>query len=48
MNEIKQKQYSPLQRILRIIKFNYNRGCNKESINTVYHKIIKLKYENRN
>ena len=48
INLPKEKQYSPLQRVLRIIKFNYNRGCNKESVNKVYHKIIKLKYENRN
>jgi hypothetical protein len=48
INPPKERQYSPLQRILRIIKFNYNRGCNKESVNKVYHKIIKLKYENRN
>jgi hypothetical protein len=39
---------SDLQRVLRIIKFNYNRGLNKESVNKVYHKIIKQKYENRN
>ena len=37
-----------LQRVLRIIKFNYNRGCNKESVNKVYHKIIKLKYDKYN
>jgi hypothetical protein len=35
---------SDLQRVLRIIKFYYNRGCNKESVNKVYHKIIHLKY----
>jgi hypothetical protein len=39
---------SDLQRVLRIIKFNYNRGCNKESVNNVYHKILRIKYENRN
>jgi hypothetical protein len=39
---------SDLQRIQRIIKFYYNRGCNKESANKIYHKILKLKYENRN
>jgi hypothetical protein len=39
---------SDLQRILRIIKFNYNRGCNKESVNKIYHKILRIKYENRN
>jgi hypothetical protein len=48
INPPKEKQYSPLQRVLRIIKFNYNRGICKESVNKVYHKIIKLKYENRN
>ena len=48
MLEKKEKQYSPLQRVLRIIKFNYNRGCNKESVNKVYHKIIKLKYGKEN
>jgi hypothetical protein len=48
MLEKKEKQYSALQRIQRIIKFNYNRGICKESVNKMYHKIIKLKYENRN
>jgi len=38
---------SDLQRIQRIIKFYYNRGCNKESVNKVYHKIIELKYNNK-
>jgi len=37
-----------LQRVLRIIKFNYNRGCNKESVNKVYYSLLKVKYENRN
>jgi hypothetical protein len=37
-----------LQRVLRIIKFNYNRGCNKESVNKVYHKILKIKYGKEN
>ena len=32
------------QRILRILNFNYKRGLNKESVNTVYHKIFKLQY----
>jgi hypothetical protein len=35
---------SDLQRVLRIIKFNYNRGCNKESVNKIYHKILRIKY----
>lgn len=38
----KQKQ-SPLQRILRIIKFLEMRGVNKESVNTVYRNVLKSK-----
>jgi len=34
---------SPLQRIKRILQFNYNRGINKESVNNVYRKIITKK-----
>ena len=41
----KQKQ-SDLQRIKRVINFYYNRGCNKESVNDIYRKILKQKYEN--
>ena len=32
-----------LQRINRVMKFNYNRGLNSERVNTVYRKIINLK-----
>jgi hypothetical protein len=32
-----------LQRIKRIIQFNYKRGVNKESVNEVYRKILKSK-----
>jgi hypothetical protein len=31
---------SPLQRIKRIIDFYYKRGCNKESVNELYFKIL--------
>ena len=41
----KQKQ-SDLQRIKRVMNFYYNRGCNKESVNDIYRKILKQKYEN--
>lgn len=34
---------SPIQRIQRIMRFNYNRGICKESVNTVYRKIINMK-----
>jgi hypothetical protein len=34
---------SPIQRINRIMRFNYLRGTNKESVNKVYLKIISLK-----
>ena len=37
---------SNLQRIQRVMNFYYKRGCNKESVNTVYQKIIKQKYAN--
>jgi hypothetical protein len=36
---------TPLQRIQRIINFYYKRGCNKESVNTIYKKILKARYE---
>jgi hypothetical protein len=42
------KKYSNLQRIQRVLNYYYKMGCNKESVNKVYHKILKLKYENRN
>lgn len=32
-----------LQRIKRILQFNYKRGVNKESVNEVYRKILKSK-----
>lgn len=32
---------SPLQRINRVMKFYTEKGANKESVNKVYHKIIK-------
>lgn len=38
---------TPLQRINRVQRFNYNRGINKESVNTVLRKIIKQKYETK-
>lgn len=36
---------SPLQRINRIQKWNYERGICKESVNSVLRNILKLKYE---
>jgi hypothetical protein len=42
MNATKQ---SPLQRIKRIIDFYYKRGCNKESVNEIYFKILQNKNE---
>ena len=30
-----------LQRIKRVINFYYKRGCNKESVNKIYKKILK-------
>jgi len=44
---MKSKQ-TPLQRIQRIMKFNYNRGLNSERVNAIYRKIIKLKLEGSN
>jgi hypothetical protein len=40
----KQKQ-SDLQRIKRVMNFYYNRGCNKESVNRLYYKILKDKFK---
>lgn len=34
---------TPMQRIKRIMSFNYKRGVNKESVNRVYYNILKLK-----
>jgi hypothetical protein len=36
---------TPLQRIQRVMNFYYRRGCNKESVNRVYYKILKARYE---
>ena len=41
---MKNKQ-TPLQRINRIMKFNYNRGLNSERVNEVYRKVINLKFK---
>ena len=32
---------TPLQRIKRVMNFYYKRGCNKESVNKIYKKILK-------
>lgn len=37
---------SELQRILRVINFYYKRGCNKESVNTIYRKILANRFNN--
>ena len=34
---------SRFQRIKRILDFYYKRGCNKESVNELYYKILKEK-----
>jgi hypothetical protein len=39
---------SPLQRILIVQKYYYNRGNNRESVNSVYLNIIKQKYNVKN
>jgi hypothetical protein len=39
---------SNLQRIQRVLNYYYKFGANKESVNKVYHKILSIKYENRN
>jgi len=36
---------SNLQRIQRVMNFYYKRGCNKESVNRLYYKILKARYE---
>lgn len=33
------RKYSPYQRVLRIMDFNYKRGLNSERVNDVYRKI---------
>lgn len=42
---MKPKQ-SELQRILRVINFYYKRGCNKESVNDIYRKILANRFNN--
>ena len=37
------EQKTPLQRVNIILDFNHKRGCNKESVNKVYRKIINTK-----
>lgn len=39
------KNMSNLQRIQRVINFYYKRGCNKESVNKIYFKILKEKFK---
>jgi hypothetical protein len=39
---------SPLQRILIVQRYYYNRGNNRESVNSVYLNIIKQKYKVKN
>jgi hypothetical protein len=34
-----------LQRIKRILQFNYKRGVNKESVNEVYRKVLSEKFK---
>ena len=34
---------TPLQRIKRVMNFYYKRGCNKESVNQLYFKILHKK-----
>lgn len=36
---------SSLQRIKRVMDFYYKRGCNKESVNKLYYRILKLKFD---
>jgi hypothetical protein len=36
---------SDLQRIQRVMNFYYKRGCNKESVNTLYKKILREKFK---
>jgi hypothetical protein len=38
------KRYSNLQRIQRILNYYMKLGVNKESVNKVYHKILRIKY----
>lgn len=36
---------TPLQRINRIITWNYKRGINKESVNKIHRKILAIKFK---
>lgn len=38
---------SPRQRINRVMKFYYDRGSNKESVNKVYYNLLKIIYHEK-
>jgi hypothetical protein len=42
---MKKNKLTPYQRIRKVIGFYYRRGCNKESVNTIYKQILKQKYK---
>jgi len=43
---MKNKNYfKPITRIRKVMEFYYKRGCNKESVNTIYKKILKDKFK---
>lgn len=35
---------SPLQRIIKVMNYYYRQGANKESVNSVYKNILKIKF----
>jgi len=39
---------SPIQRIKRVMDYYYRKGANKELVNSVYKKLLKIKYEETN
>jgi len=41
---MKTQTQSPLQRIKRVMDYYYKQGSNKESINSVYKNILKIKF----
>jgi hypothetical protein len=46
---MKNKNYfKPITRIKKVMEFYYKRGVNSERVNSLYLKIIKFNYENRN
>jgi hypothetical protein len=45
---MKERTQSPLQRIKRVMDYYYKQGYNSERCNSVYKKILKIKFNKEN